>query len=155
MRGNWRPNRTATYSPPPLLRSSAFLSRSPGLLNRVHGVQPLWVLVFSTASPTAWISCALSFIIVQRPLPSCGRHNFALIQPVHGQGYNILIFLDRMHMLFIQVHFQFITVQPGRSSICNNHPIIIFQNSTSGIFLHVCLHHPHTHILQNNSPGQW
>ena len=105
------------------------------------GVQSLWVLVFSTASylqliwsptaqsgawglpllcagflyrilsPTDWISCALSYIIVQRP-PYCGRHNFALIQPVHGQGYNILIFLDRMHRLFTQVHFLF--WQPGR-----------------------------------------
>ena len=31
----------------------------------------------------------------------------ALIQPVHGHGYNILIFLDRMHLLFTQVHFLF------------------------------------------------
>ena len=30
----------------------------------------------------------------------------ALIQPVHGQG-NILIFLDRMHLLFTQVYFLF------------------------------------------------
>ena len=36
----------------------------------------------------------------------------ALIQPVHVQGYNILIFLDRMHLLFTQVHFLF--WQPGR-----------------------------------------
>ena len=35
----------------------------------------------------------------------------ALIQPVHDQGY-ILIFLDRMHRLFTQVHFLF--WQPGR-----------------------------------------
>ena len=28
------------------------------------------------------------------------------IQPIHGQGY-ILIFLDRMHVLFTQVHFLF------------------------------------------------
>ena len=33
MRGSWRPNRTATYWPP-LLWLSAFLYRSPGLLNR-------------------------------------------------------------------------------------------------------------------------
>ena len=33
MRGSWRRNRTATYWPP-LLWPSAFLSRSPGLLNR-------------------------------------------------------------------------------------------------------------------------
>ena len=30
----------------------------------------------------------------------------ALIQPIHGQGY-ILIFLDRMHLFFTQVHFLF------------------------------------------------
>ena len=35
----------------------------------------------------------------------------ALIQPVHGQGYN-LIFLDQMHLLFTQVHFLF--WQPGQ-----------------------------------------
>ena len=118
MRGSWRRNRTATYWPP-LLWPSAFLSTSPGLLNRGPGAHPLWVLVFSTASylqlvwsPTDWISCALSNIIVKRPPSSCGRHNFALIQPVHGQGYTILIFLDRMHLLFTQVHFLF--WQPGR-----------------------------------------
>ena len=59
---------------------------------------------------TDWISCALSYIIVQRPPSSCGHHNFALIQPVHSQGYNILI--DRMHLLFTQVHFLF--WQPSR-----------------------------------------
>ena len=59
---------------------------------------------------TDWISCALIYIIVQC-LPSyCGRHNFALIQPVHGQGYNILI--DWMHLLFTWVHFLF--WQPGQ-----------------------------------------
>ena len=57
-------------------------------------------------SPTDWISCALSYIIFQHPPSSYGRHNFALIQPVYGQGYNI-IFLDRMHLLFTQVHFLF------------------------------------------------
>ena len=36
----------------------------------------------------------------------------------------------------------------GRGSIYNNHPIPIFQNSTCGIFLHICLHTHHTHILQ-------
>ena len=36
----------------------------------------------------------------------------------------------------------------GRGSIYNNHPILIFRNSTCGIFLHVRLHPPHTHILQ-------
>ena len=61
---------------------------------------------------TDWISCTLSYMIVQRSPSSCGRHNFALIQPVHCQGYNILIFLDRMYLLLTQVHFLF--WQPGR-----------------------------------------
>ena len=44
-------------------------------------------------------------------------------------------------------------------SIYNNHPILIFQNSTRGIFLHVRLHPSHTHILQimlkdNNSKNR-
>ena len=37
VRGSWRPKRTATYWPPTLLAITAFLSRSPGLLNRGHG----------------------------------------------------------------------------------------------------------------------
>ena len=32
------------------MATTAFLSRSPGMLNRGPGAQPLWVLVFSTAS---------------------------------------------------------------------------------------------------------
>ena len=36
----------------------------------------------------------------------------------------------------------------GRGSIYYNHPILIFQNSTRRIFLHVCLHPTHIHILQ-------
>ena len=49
MRGSWRRNRTATYWPP-LLWPSTFLSRSPGQLNCGPGAQPIFVLVFSTAS---------------------------------------------------------------------------------------------------------
>ena len=110
MRGSWRPNKTATYWPP-LLWLSAFLFRSPGLLKRGPGAQPLWVLVFSNASylqlvwspsdlsgarglpllgtgflyrilsPTDWISCSLSYIIVQRPPSSCGRHKLHSFNP--------------------------------------------------------------------------
>ena len=61
-------------------------------------------------SPNDWISYAQSYIIVYRP-PSCGGHNFALIQPVHCQSYIILIFLDRMNLLFTQLHILF--WQPG------------------------------------------
>ena len=50
MRGSWRPNKTATYRPPLLWPQQRFfpvlLCCSTGGL----GAQPLWVLVFSTAS---------------------------------------------------------------------------------------------------------
>ena len=89
------------------------------------GAQPLWVLVFSTASylqlvwsPTDWISCALSYIIVQRPPSSCGRHNFALIQPVHGQGYNLDISRPDAPVIYTGA-FPILTAQPGRRSIYN------------------------------------
>ena len=50
----------------------------------------LWTEIYNSSTPTffLWVS------------------QIALIQPVHGQGY-ILIFLDRMHLLFTQVHFLF------------------------------------------------
>ena len=94
MRGNWRPNKTATYWPPLL----SFLSRSPELLNRGPGgpaslghsphssifsptdlntncslgspERPLcWVLVLSTASflQLVWTSCCRGYIIIWRP----------------------------------------------------------------------------------------
>ena len=124
VRGSWRPNRTATYWPQ-LLWTSAFLSRSPGLFNRGPGAQSLWALVFSTASylrlvwsPTDWISCALSYIIVQRPPSSCGRHNFALIQPVRSQGYNPDIPRPDAPVIYTGA-FPILTARPGRRSICN------------------------------------
>ena len=98
---------------PTVMAITAFLSRSPGLLNRgpggpaslEHGPHS------SIFSPTGLISNCLTsclhpgYIIVRRP-PSCERHKSRSIQPVHGQGY-ILIFLDWMHVLFTQVHFLF------------------------------------------------
>ena len=88
---------------PTLIATTAFLSRSPGLLNRRPGGPASLGHVphFSIFFPTDWTSCAPSYIIV-RHQPS----QIALIQPVHGQSY-ILIFLDRMHMLFTPVHFLF------------------------------------------------
>ena len=69
---------------PTLLAITALLSRFPGLLNRGPGGQPLWVLVFSTASflQLVWsLNCALSYIIVQRPPSSCGRHKSHSFNP--------------------------------------------------------------------------
>ena len=114
---------------------SAFLSRSPGLLNRRLGSPALcWVQAFSTTSchqlvwsqnsqsgtwglpllgpgflyrilsPTGLVSkltdllSSPSYIIVPPPNFFLWAWKIILIQPIHGQGYNILI--DRMHLLF-------------------------------------------------------
>ena len=60
-----------------------------------------------------------SYIIVPRPPSSCGRHNFGLIQTVHGQGYNILI-IPRPDAPVIYIGaFPVLTARPGRRSIYN------------------------------------
>ena len=58
---------------PTLLAITAFLSRSPGLLNRGPGAQPFWVLVFSTASCLQLVWSSNSQSGVPRPLrPGAG-----------------------------------------------------------------------------------
>ena len=93
---------------PTLLAITAFLSRSPGLLNRGPGGPLCWVLAFSTASylqlqllnrgpegPLCWVlafstaSCVQLIEIpvhwvkkiVQRPPSSCGRHKSHSFNP--------------------------------------------------------------------------
>ena len=95
---------------------TAFLSRSMGCSTRGLGAR----------SSGCWfslphlISNGLNFLCTE--LYNYLTSNFfllasqiALIQPVHGQGYN-LIFLDRMHLLF---RFPILTARPGRRSIYN------------------------------------
>ena len=78
--------------------------------------------LYRILSPTGLVSKLIdflsspSYIIVQRP-PSCGRHNFALIQPVHGQGYNILIIPRPDSPLTYIGAFSLLTAQPRRRSI--------------------------------------
>ena len=68
------------------------------------------------------------YIFVRRTPSSCGRHKSHSIQPVHGRGY-ILIFLDRMHLLFTQVHFLFWQLGRGQYvTVCRKN---IFQTSPS------------------------
>ena len=82
VRGSWRPSRTATYWPSlywPRPRSfPVLLGCSTGGLGP-HSVG-CWLslphLVTNWSGlQTDWISCALSYIIVQRPPSSCGRHS--------------------------------------------------------------------------------
>ena len=70
------------------------------------GAQPLWVLVFSTNLFSNWLNFQCTELYNNSPSTFLWASQIALIQPVHGQGY-ILIFLDRMHLLFTQVDFLF------------------------------------------------
>ena len=122
------------------MATRAFLSRSPERLNRGPGGPAslgagfLYHILCSTATAQSgawepsllgagcWLSLPhlvsnwLNFLCTALYNSSTATFflrasQIALIQPVHGQGY-ILIFLDRMQMLFTQVHFLF--WQPGR-----------------------------------------
>ena len=138
MRGSWRPNKDCNILSPTLVAITAFLSRSPGLLN--WGAQSLWDMFLIPASSLqlvwgfelqllnrrSWgppLLGASSLYSILSPtdlnFQSPGLYNnltstllpasvtiLHSIQPLDGQGY-ILIFLDRTHLLFAQVHFLF------------------------------------------------
>ena len=140
MRGKLEAEQNCNILTPTLMAITVFLSRSPGLLNRGLGAQPLWdmflipasslqlqllnwglegplcwVLVFSTASylQLHWSPTALRLYNCSTPTFFLWASQIALIQPVHGQGY-ILIFPDQMHLLFTQVHFLFWQLGQGQ-----------------------------------------
>ena len=126
---------------PTLLVITAFLSRSPGLLNRkpvgpaslgggflYHILSPTCLipnwLIGGLRAPSAgwWLSLPhlvfnwLNFLCTElynssTPTFFLWASQITLIQPIHGQGYTLL-FLDWMHLLFTQVHFLF--WQPGQ-----------------------------------------
>ena len=106
---------------PTLLAITAFLSCSPGLLNRRPG-GPASLgagFLYCILPPTLPdILSSLSYIIVPRPPSSCGRHNFALIQPVHGQGYNPDIPRPDAPVIY-SVAFPILTARLGCRSIWN------------------------------------
>ena len=96
-----------------ILAITAFLCRFPELLNWRPGGPLCWLsllhLVTNWSGLQTDFLSSPSYIIVQRPLLLVGV-TIALIQPIQGQGYNILI--NRMHLLFTKVHFLF--WQPGQ-----------------------------------------
>ena len=118
-----------------ILAITAFLSRSPGLLNRGPGGPFCWVLVFSSASChwrvwspklTDFLSL-LSYIIVQRPLLLVGV-TIALIQPIHGHCYNSDIPRPDAPVIYTGA-FPILIAWPGRRSIYNKtrfNPLKIF-----------------------------
>ena len=89
---------------PTLLAIIAFLSCSTVLLFGCWFSLPHLIFNWLNFLCTELYNCSTPSFFLWVP-------QIALIQPVHGQGY-ILIFLDRIHLLFTQVHFLF--WQPGR-----------------------------------------
>ena len=110
VRESWRPNRTATYWPPFLWPYQHFFQVLLGCLT--GGPASMGHVPHSSIfSPIGLISNWLSFLCTElyncsTPTSFLWASQIALIQPFHSQGY-ILIFLDRMHLLFTQVHFLF------------------------------------------------
>ena len=100
-------------------------SRSPGLLNRRPRGPLRWVLfslpqLVSNSSDlqvTDFLSTP-SYIIVQRPLLLVGVI-IALIQPIHGQGYNSDIPRRDAPVIYIGAF----PILPGRRSIYNTLPL--------------------------------
>ena len=124
---------------PTLMATTAFLSCSPGLLNWGPG-GPASVgagFLYRILSLTDWTFCALSYIIIWHPL-FLWVSQIALIQPVHGQGY-ILIFLNRMHLLFTQVHFLFWHPNQVRGQYTTT--LQPDQKNTQHLYLLICSKH--------------
>ena len=142
MRGELEAEQNCNILTPTLMAIIAFLSRSPGLLNwepgglASLGHVPHSSIFSQTATaqsgvlraPSAgcWFSLLhlisnwLNFLCTELynnltptllPVSVTISHS---IQHIHGQGY-ILIFLDRMHLLFTQVHFS--SDNPARSEV--------------------------------------
>ena len=133
VRGELEAKQNCNILTPTLMAITAFLSSSPGLLNRggwgpslsgscssfQHLLSNCNCSIFSsTATAGCWFSLLhrisnwLNFLctdlynnLTSTLLPASVTISHS-IQPIHGQGY-ILIFLDRMHLLFTQVHFLF------------------------------------------------
>ena len=109
MRGELETEQNCNILTSTLIAITAFLSRSPGQLNREPGgpVSLGHVPHSGIFSPTGlnflspWLYNNLTSTLL--PVSVTISHS---IQPLDSQGY-ILIFLDRMHLLFTQVHFLF------------------------------------------------
>ena len=72
--------------PPTLQAITAFLSRSPGLLNLCWDM----VLIPASSLQLMWTSCRWGYIIIWHPPTSCKRHNSHLIQPLESQGHPLI-----------------------------------------------------------------
>ena len=109
MRGELEAEQNCNILTPTLMAITAFLSRSPRLLNRGPGGPASLEHVphSSIFSPTDlnFLSPGLYNNLTTTLLPASVTISYS-VQPLDSQGH-ILIFLDQMHLLFTQVHFLF------------------------------------------------
>ena len=126
----------------------------PHLVSNWSGLQTLsrgsrapfcWVLAFSTASclwlvwSLNWLNFLwLSYIIVQCPLRLVGV-TIALIQPIHGEGYNSDIPWPDAPVIYTGV-FPILTARPGRRSIYNIPILLSLINFPSYIYIYIYIY---------------
>ena len=159
MRGSWRPNRTATYWPPhssghnhvsyPFSWAAQPEAWGPTLL----GAGFLYRILSTTglvSKLTDFLSSP-SYIIVQRPL-LLESVTIALIQPIHGHGYNSDIPRPDAPVIYI-VAFSILIARLSRRTIYNStctshgtyfslHFILFhFFNSPSKYFTFLLINH--------------
>ena len=139
VRGSWRPNRTATYWPPQPLRTSPcvvliLLGCSTGGL----GAQPLRDMFSFQHLLTNWsgLQTSLQTQSGVTKAPSVGWWLSLSHLVSNSSDLQLTHFLSTPSYIIVQSPTQSLEwhVWPGRRSIYNNHPLIIFQNSTCGIF---------------------
>ena len=87
-------------------------------------------------SPTDWISCALSYIIVQRPPSSCWRHKSLSFNPSTVKVIISWYSSTGCTCYLPQVRFTFLTARPGRRSICNKSNRSLYSTSRVYFYNH-------------------
>ena len=111
-----------------------------------------------STSSSSWLGLLnRGSLMAQSPLSAAGSQ-FGILSPTDSNCPGHLVILlshspPASAVLPLIYTGAFLDWRLGRRSIYNNHPILIFQNSTCGHFLHVRLHPSHTHFT-NNAQGQ-
>ena len=128
MRGSWRLNKDCNILTPPIfLAITAFLSRSPGLLNREPGGPASLLRAGSHSSilsptdlnflsPELFYNLTLTYFL---------RASQFALNSTPWQSKLPLDIFDRMHLLFTQVHFFFWQLGRGQYATL---PCLTFSN---------------------------
>ena len=145
------PSLSRSYSPLQHLLSN-WSELQLQLLNREPESPICWVLVLSTASylQLVWTSCRRGYIIIWHPLfflrASQFRTQFKPSTVKVISWYSSTVCTCYLHRCF-----SYFESSAGVNMQQSSHNY--FSKFHMWNFLHVRLHPPHTHIVQNNSPG--